>query len=544
MHLRSLAPSSFLLLSVLLVVPVHATEPVDWEMVTRIRQEGLQRSQALEMLTELTQNVGARLTGSPQMKAANEWARDRMAEWGLDARLEPWGPFGRGWSFRRASAHMLSPHQMPLIVLPLAWTPGTDGPVRGPAMQVQFESEEDLETHRGKLQGKILFIDDARPLQDAREPALSRYTESELADLTAFELEEDDRWDRRPNWRERARKRWELRQKLNPYLVEEGVLAVVDVSSRDGGLVRVGGAGSREVDESPGVPRVRMAAEHYNRVLRLLERDHEVELEIEVDAQFHDEDLMAYNTIADLPGTDKPQEVVLVGGHLDSWHGGTGATDNGAACVVAMEAVRILKTLGVQPRRTIRVALWSGEEQGLLGSRAYVDQHYADFPDPKPEEEDLPRWLRDDPEPPEILPDHAHVSVYFNLDNGAGKIRGIYTQQNAGVVPIFRAWLEPFHDLGATTVTMNDTRGTDHLSFQRVGLPGFQFIQDGLDYFPRTHHTNMDTLDHVVETDLKQAAVVLASFIYHAAMRDDLLPRGPMPQWETESEDDESSASR
>lgn len=526
----------------LLAVPALATEPVDWEMVTHIRQEGLEHSQAMEMLTELTQDVGPRLTGSPQMKAANEWARDKMASWGLDARLEPWGPFGRGWSFRRASAHMLSPHPAPLIVLPLAWTPGTDGPVRGPAMKVELESEKDLEEHRGKLRGKILFVDDARPLLDATEPALSRYTEEDLAELTAFELE-DDRRGGRGDWRQRFRKRWEMRKKLNDYWVEEGVLAVVDVSSRDGGLVRVGGAGSREVDESPGVPRVRMAAEHYNRVLRLLERDHEVELEIEVDARFHDEDLMAYNTLADLPGTEKPQEVVLVGGHLDSWHGGTGATDNGAAIVVAMEAVRILKTLGVEPRRTIRVALWSGEEQGLLGSRAYVDRHYADWPDPKPEEEDLPRFLREDSRPPEILPDHAHVSVYFNLDNGAGKIRGIYAQQNAAVVPIFRAWLEPFHDLGATTVTMNDTRGTDHLSFQAVGLPGFQLIQDGLDYFSRTHHTNMDTLDHVVESDLRQAAVVLASFVYHAAMRDDLLPRGPMPRWDAEDDEEEGSTS-
>lgn len=532
MRLRSCVPFVLALLCAVPATPAPAAEPVDWEMVTRIRQEGLQRSQAMDMLTELTQDIGPRLTGSPQMKQANEWTRDKMAEWGLDARLEEWGPFGRGWTFRRASAHLLKPQAFPLIVLPYAWTPGTDGPVRGPVMKVKFESDKDLEEHQGKLQGKILFLDDARPLIDATEPSLQRYTDEELSELTIFELEERGGG----NWRERARKRWEMRQKLTPFLVEEGVLAVVNVSSRDGGLVRVGGAGSREVDEDPGVPRLQMAAEHYNRVLRLLERDHEVEMEIEVDARFHDDDLMAYNTLADLPGTDKADEVVLVGGHLDSWHGGTGATDNGAANIVAMEAVRILKALGVEPRRTIRVALWSGEEQGLLGSRAYVDQHYADFPEPKPGEEDLPRFLRDDSRGPEILPDHANVSVYFNLDNGGGKIRGIYAQQNAAVVPIFRAWLEPFHDLGATTVTMNDTRGTDHLSFQRVGLPGFQFIQDGLDYFSRTHHTNMDTLDHVVETDLKQAAVVLASFVYHAAMRDELLPRGPMPVWESEED--------
>jgi hypothetical protein len=524
----------FVCVLALLAVPALAApvaEPVDWEMVNRIRQEGLRNSQAMETLTELTEGIGPRLTGSPQMKRSNEWTRDKLAEWGLaNAHLEPWGPFGRGWSFRRATAHMVAPYEQPLVVVPLAWTPGTPGPVRGPAMKAKLESEEDLEKLTGQVAGKILFVDDSRELMDATDPAFRRYGVEDLSQLEEFDLSgrrgAPDR-----NRREQFLKRFKLRKKLNEFLVAEQVLAVVEVSSRDAGLVRVGGGGSRQSDESPGVPRLVMALEHYNRVLRLLDRDQEVVLEVEVDARFHDDDEMAYNTLAEIPGSDKKSEVVMLGAHLDSWHAGTGATDNGAGVVVAMEAVRILQALGVKPRRTIRVALWSGEEQGLLGSRAYVSHHFASRPEPEdPEERDLPSFARRPTGPLTVKPDHAKVSTYFNLDNGSGKIRGIYAQENAAVVPIFEAWLAPFHDLGATTVTMNSTGGTDHLAFQGVGLPGFQFIQDQLDYFPRTHHTNADTLDHVVEEDLKQAAVVMASFVYHAAMRDQLLPRGPMPR--------------
>ena len=534
---RNVRVRTTLVLAALLVAgAARAQEPVDWEMVNRIRQEGLNHSQVMEILTHLTEEIGPRLTGSPQMKAANEWTRDEMAKWGLDARLEPFGPFGRGWSFSRATIHMVAPHEVPLIGLPVAWTPGTDGPVRGQAMKVTLESEEDLEKHKGQLAGKILFLDDPRELEDATEPAVRRYTDEDLTDLVRFE--EDGRRGRRDgNWRERFMKRWKLRKTLHQYLVDEGVVAVVDLSSRDAGLVRATGGGSREPDENPGVPRIMLTAEHYNRVLRLLDAKETVELEIDVAARFHDDDPMAYNTLADIKGSDKAGEMVLIGGHLDSWHGGTGATDNAASVAVAMEAARILKELGVQPRRTIRVALWSGEEQGLLGSRAYVEEHLAAYPE-DPEQEDLPSFMRKPTGPLEVKPGHAQHSVYFNLDNGAGQIRGIWAQENAAVLPIFRAWLEPFHDLGATTVTLRNTGSTDHVPFQSVGLPGFQFIQDGLDYFTRTHHTNMDTLDHVVEEDLKRSAVVLAAFAYHAAMRDELLPRGPMPR-DPEPEDDD-----
>jgi hypothetical protein len=561
-----------------LPLPAAAAEPVDWEAVNRIRNEGFHHSRVLETARGLTEVVGPRLTGSPGMRRANEWTRDRLAEWGLaGARLEPWGEFGRGWSFDRAVVHLVEPFPMPLVALPEAWTPGTDGPVRGELVRVTLESEEDLEKHRGKLAGKVLLLDEARELRPWDAAVVHEYDPDELEALQEFEIPGDGG----APWRERALKRWRLREKLNEFLVEEGVVATIEVSSRDAGLVRVGGGGSREPDESPGVTGLVMAVDHYNRLVRLTEEasgetdeaeeddglkrpvtvpagegggadeaedQEEAEepsepaapaepapvVEIDVVARFHDDDLAGYNTVAEIPGTDLADQVVMVGAHLDSWHGGTGATDNAAGCAVAMEAVRILAALGIEPRRTIRIALWSGEEQGLLGSRGYVAEHFATRPEPEdPEERELPSYLRESQGPLEVKPEHAGLSGYFNLDNGGGRIRGVYTQSNAAVVPIFQAWLEPFHDLGAKTVTLNDTGGTDHLAFDRVGLPGFQFIQNMRDYETLTHHTNADTFDHLSREDLTQASVVMASFLYHAAMRDDLLPRKPLPRDET-----------
>ncbi|HEY8148257.1 MAG TPA: M20/M25/M40 family metallo-hydrolase, partial [Vicinamibacteria bacterium] len=307
-------------------------------------------------------------------------------------------------------------------------------------------------------------------------------------------------------------------------------LATIEVSPTDAGVVLVGRGGSWVKDEDPGVPALVMAAEQYNRLARLVDRDVEVELELDVRSRFHDDDPTAYNTVAEIPGMDKRGEVVMLGAHLDSWHAGTGATDNAAGSAVAMEAVRILQALDVKPRRTIRVALWSGEEEGLMGSKAYVAEHFgtrAGTPDPR--ERDLPSFLRRDPTGPVTTkPDHVRLSAYFNVDNGTGKIRGIYAERNAAVAPIFEAWLRPLHDLGATTVTLRHTGGTDHLPFDAVGLPAFQFIQDEADYETRTHHTNLDVYDRLQKTDLMQAAVVLATFVYDAAARPERLPRRPL----------------
>jgi len=561
---------ALLALALLSPLTARAAEPVDWEAVNRIRDEGFHHSRVMATARELTEVIGARLTGSPGMVRANEWTRDRLAEWGLeDARLEPWGPFGRGWSFDRIAAHLVAPFPMPLVALPQAWTPGTDGPVRGELARVTLEDEEDLEEHRGKLAGKVLLLDEARALGDWKAPMLHRHDPDGLEELQEFAIPTDEGGP----WRERARKRWRFREPLNEFLVAEGVVATIRVSSRDAGLVRVGGGGSREPGESPGVPGLVMAVEHYNRLVRLAEAagggDEDAAegaegeaaeedskgptsdstgagggpapaapvVEIDVVSRFHDDDPMAYNTLAEIPGGDLAGELVMAGAHLDSWHGGTGATDNAAGSAIVMEAVRILAALEIEPRRTIRVALWSGEEQGLLGSYAHVEEHFAArAASGDPEEQDLPTRLQEDRGPLTLKPAHQDLSAYFNVDNGGGRIRGIYTQENAAVAPIFEAWLEPFHDLGAKTVTLNNTGGTDHLPFDRAGLPGFQFIQDMRDYETLTHHTNADTFDHLSREDMIQASVVLASFLYHAAMRDEPLPRKPLPRDEAPAE--------
>ncbi|MBU2098634.1 MAG: M20/M25/M40 family metallo-hydrolase, partial [Gammaproteobacteria bacterium] len=326
-------------------------------------------------------------------------------------------------------------------------------------------------------------------------------------------------------------KTFHFREKLNAYLQEEGVAATLYISSRDYGIVRLGAGAAQDADANPGVPSLQMAAEHYNMLGRLLEDDRPVEVSLEVVARFHDEDLNAYNTIAEIPGRGRlADEIVLVGAHLDSWHAGTGATDNAGSVATIMEAVRILKAIGVQPERTIRIALWSGEEQGLIGSRAYVAQHIATRPETTdPEQLAIPARVRDITWPIQLLPGHARHVSYLNMDNGSGKIRGVYAQENSAVQPIFEAWLKPFNDLGADTVTLRNTGSTDHIPFDDVGIPGFQFVQDRLDYSTRTHHSHLDTYDYARREDLMQASVVIASFLYNAAMRDEPLPRKPVP---------------
>ena len=497
-------------------------------MVTRIREEGLRHSQVMETVRQLTDVLGPRVTGSPQMKAANDWTRQRLEEWGLrNAHLEAY-PFGRGWSFSHAAVHMLKPREVPLFALPRAFTPGTAGPVRGPAVIANLLKEADLAAYRGKLAGKIVLIGEPKDLSQPSEIKPREHSAEELRDLTRFEIRADgDQEEGKKGYVERAR----FRQALNRFLEEEKALAVVNLSSRPWGVVRVTQAGTFNTSLSAGVPTVAMAAEHYNFLHRLISSGQEVELEIDVQARFHDEDPNAYNTLAEVPGTDRKGEVVMAGAHLDSWHGGTGATDNAAGCAVVMEAVRILQSLGVKPRRTIRVALWSGEEQGLMGSLAYVSGHFGSWSGP--EDLERRRWLAPYHWEGEgklaLLPEYDKLSAYFNMDNGAGRIRGIFAEENAAAEPIFEAWLVPLHDLGADTVTLRHTGSTDHEAFLDVGLPGFQFIQDELDYSARTHHSNMDVYDHLDRESLMQASVVVATFLYHAAMRPEKLPRVPLP---------------
>jgi len=508
-------------------------EPVDLEMVTQIRQEGFRNSQVMNILGTLTDRMGARVTGSPSLKKANEWSRDKLTEYGLaNAHLEAWGPFGRGWAEESTSVRMIAPDVSTLFALPRAWTPSTNGTVRGKVVRFKADRPEDLEKYRGKLAGMILLVGESRDVKEQTQAASVRLTNERLTEIAQYGIPNANAGRGGMDPQEYLKSQ-AFRRTLNKFLEEEKALAIIEPSRFDGGAVTMAGGGSNRNGEPVGVPALNMAVEHWGRIYRLVEQQVPVELELNVKSSFYDNDEMAYNTIADIPGTDKKDEYVILGAHIDSWHGGTGATDNAAGVAVVMEAARILKALGVKPRRTIRVALWSGEEQGLLGSRAYVDKHIATFPEPTdPKERELPSWLRRPAGPPEQKADYKKVSAYFNLDNGTGKIRGIYCQENAAACPIFGTWLEPLKDLGATTVTLRNTGGTDHQPFDRVGVPGFQFIQDPVEYFTRTHHTNMDVYERVQRDDLMQAAVVMASFAYHAAMREQMIPRKPLPRVE------------
>ncbi len=520
-----------LLAALLVLAPalLPAEEPVDWAVVSRIRAEGFHRSKIVETARYLTDDIGPRLTGSPQMKEANEWTRTKLAEWGLsNARLESYS-FGRGWEFTRTAVHLLKPQAMPLQALPKGWTPGTEGPVRGSVVHIEaLDSEEDFAKVKGKLAGKVVLLGKERDLMEEKDPAdiePRRYSEDDLRKLGQYEIPED----RSEDFSQRAGVRAKKRRALGKFLREEKVLAILEPSDRNWGVLRVGRGADFSADGEPGVTALVLAAEQFNRLARLAaDEGKEIELEVDVQARFFDDDKNAYNTVAEIPGTDKKGEVVLLGAHLDSWHTGTGATDNAAGCAVVMEAVRILKAIGVKPRRTIRVALWSGEEQGLLGSTAYVTEHYGTWPEPADEsQKDTPAYRRKNG-PFKPSPDHAKLAAYFNLDNGSGKIRGIYAQENGAVVPIFEGWLRAVRDLGADTVTFRNTSATDHVPFDAAGLPAFQFIQDELDYSSHTHHTALDAYDHLDKEALKQAAVVMATFAYQAAMRSEPLPRKPL----------------
>jgi carboxypeptidase Q len=515
----------------LFATAAFAAESPDLTMQTRIRQEEFRNSKVMEIASGLMDFVGARLTGSPNMKRANEWTRDKLTEFGLsNAHLEPWGPFGKGWSYEYVSMRMTSPDVTQLWALPRAWSASTNGLVRGNAIKVKMETKEDIEKNKGKLAGKFVLLGDPPEMKPHEKLQYQRYDEKGLADLGQYEIPGGVR----PRFtREETIKRREFGRAMLPFLAEEKPLAVIVPGTGDFGNFHVQGAGSFRGNEQYPVPSVVLSDEQYGRIARLIDMKKDPELELEVRTKTYD-NAEVFNTIAELPGTDKKNEIVMLGAHLDSWHGGTGATDNGAGSVVAMEVMRVLKAIGVAPRRTIRIALWSGEEEGLLGSRAYVSEHFASRPEPPADERDMPSQFRRNIGPLTIKPEHARIAGYFNVDNGTGKIRGIYAQENAAVVPIFQSWLQSLSDLGATTVTMRNTGGTDHLSFDAVGLPGFQFIQDPVEYSERTHHTNYDVYERLQRDDLMQAVVVEATFVWEAANRPDMLPRKPLTKADME----------
>ena len=514
------------------------------EVIDRIREEGLgKNSQVMQTISYLTDVIGGRLTNSPNMKRANEWTRDKMKEWGMqNARLEAWGPFGRGWSLKNFSAKVIEPQFFPVIAYPKAWSPSTKGAVTSEVVYLDARTDEELAKYKGQLKGKIVLIVPPRELKAEFEPLGRRRSDEELAKMAEAPASQAQQMPQGSSEQRRQFLQAQLQtaKRMN-FLLEEGAAVLIDTSAKgSGGTLFVSGAAVaqpipanpedffgnnaarltayQKEAESRMIPQMTMATEDYNRLVRLIKLGVKPKMTIEIDAQYHDEDLMGYNTIAEIPGTD-PQlkdEIVMVGAHLDSWHSAGGATDNAAGSAVAMEAARIILASGLKPRRTIRVALWSGEEQGLNGSREYVKQQFG-YSEMKDGQLQIVK-----------TENYDKFSAYYNLDNGTGRIRGVYLQGNAAVAPIFKAWLEPFKDLGATTLTLSNTGGTDHLSFDRIGLPGFQFIQDEVEYSTRTHHSNQDNYDRIQADDMKQAATIMAAFVYQTAMMDEKLPRKPL----------------
>jgi len=513
-------------------------EKLDFGALARIRDEGLQRSQVMDHISWLADVYGPRLTGSPQIQQASDWAMRRFRDWGLaNVHQETWA-FGKGWSLVRFSAHMIEPQVQPLIGAPHEWSAPTKGVVSAEVIRADINSEADFSKFHGKLSGKILLTQPARQVRMLEGPVILKMTGEWTNEAATTPIPAAGRGrGGAPGGGEGggrggpagAQGAAAFRQKLSEFLAAEGVVATLDRGADsdmsaggsdltwqqqrpDGGTLFPGGAAARDEKAGTGVPEVTLAVEHYNRMVRLLDKGLPVKVELNVDVKFYDEtDKNGFNTIADLPGSDLAGEIVMLGAHFDSHAFATGATDNATGSAAMMEAVRILKAAGVKPRRTVRVALWGGEEEGLLGSRAYVREHLADV------------------ETMQLKPEHAKVSAYFNSDNGTGRVRGVWMQGNLAVRPIFEEWIAPLHELGVTILGPRSVSQTDHVSFDNVGIPAFQFLVDRLEYNSRTHHSNMDVYDRVQRDDMIQQATVIAMFAYDAAMRDEKLPRKQLP---------------
>jgi hypothetical protein len=518
-------------------------EKIDTAMIAKIRDEGMNHSHAMEILSYVADVYGPRLTGSPGFKRAADWARGELASFGLDdAHLDAWGPFGRGWELKRYWANVVGEQVFPLISYPKAWSPGTGGTISGEVVYLDAWTDSALETYRGKLKGKIVLFDTIRRVDAHFTPEGRRETDSSLLVLANADMPgQRGRGGRQFQMSEAAKQRALLNYHKWMLCQDEGVKAVLNVSFRgDGGNVFVQQATvpmhpdtpmSRRINaydpKAPKIlPQIVVAVEHYDRLIRMIQKGEHPKIEMDLDVNWTKED-SCWDVIADMPGTDLKDQVVMIGAHFDSWQGGTGATDNGTGDAVCMEAMRILKAVGAQPRRTIRIGLWSGEEEGLLGSQAYVKEHLG---------EREGTFMNPGTNPTITLkPEAEKFDVYFNDDNGSGKFRGVFMQGNEAVRPIFRAWLAPFKDLGASTLTPSNTGSTDHISFDAIGLPAFQFIQDPLEYDTRTHHSTMDVYERAQEEDVKQGAVIMAAFAYNAAMRDEMIPRKPAPKPSTTS---------
>jgi hypothetical protein len=510
-----------------------SNEKLDLADLSRIRDEALNHSQLMEMAGYLTDVVGPRLTGSPNLIRGEEYARDKLRSWGLaDAHLEPWGPFGRGWSLESFSASMTAPGYSPLIAYPKAWSPGTSGPVRGEAVFLDVKTAADLDRFKRRLKGKIVLFSPARNVDPLFNPPAHRQSDEELQKLAAAPLPGPPQ-PFQPTPEQRAAE--QLAFQKWQFVQSEGAAVVLTPAPGDGGTVYVTAAvvpyppevpyekriGAWDSSKPAILPQVAVSSEQYNRMIRLINRGISVHLEINLAVRCYEEEHNAFNVIAEIPGTDLKDEVVMIGGCIDSWHAGTGATDNAGSDAALLEVIRIIQSLGLKPRRTIRIGLWGGEEQGRLGSAAYVAAHLGRRI-PAPDGFAAPPRI-------ETMTGYEKFDAYFNLDYGTGRIRGIYAQSNEAARPVFQSLFAPVNDLGVTTVSLLNV-GADHESFDEVGLPGFQFIRDYMEGVnTRAPHTNMDVFDHLLADDLKQSAAVIASMVYTLAMRDEKIPRKPLP---------------
>lgn len=497
--------------------------PAEDRLIAQLLDEGLNRSDAMETASELMDRIGPRLTNSENHRKAEDWAAAKFASYGLkNIHREPF-EFGLGWNLKSYSATMTSPRSLPLTVLPVAWSPATNGTITAPVVVAPMSKVENFDAWKGKLAGKIVLVSLPGESSESKDPMFERLSGEDIGKLDKYTLPRHD-----PEGLAMQVARRGFARKLSEFLKAEGALAMVKMTYRDGKLVH--GEGYDFIPgETLSLPAMDMAQEDYRRLVRLAKTGAAPQVSLSIDASFDDKDLMADNVIAEIPGTDPKAGYVMAGAHFDSWIAGDGAADNGAGSVAVIEAARLLAKSGVRPKRTIRFALWSGEEQGLLGSKAYIERHLASRPvDPALKGIDsYSAWRNAYPITPK--PGYADLKAYFNMDNGSGKFRGIYAEGNVAAAPILREWLSPFNSLGADKVVMSKTGGTDHVYLQAIGLPGYQFIQDPLDYESRVHHSSVDTLDHMRADDMRQASVILAGMLLQAAMSDKELPRSPLP---------------
>lgn len=502
---------SILIVAFLWASHTNAQENVDLEMIYKIKTEGTKNSQIQDLSFHLTDLMGPRLSGSTNLRRARKWASEKFTSWGLqNVKIDSYGDFGRGWDVKKSYIAMKIPYYAPIIGYPKAWTEGTKGLVSGEVILVNIQSEADIEQYKGKLSGKIVMLPSVLSTSPAFSAEARRLTDEELQSRKEISINAATGARYTPAQMQQMRDQRALDQKVNEFLIIEDIALRLTGTRGNFGTVFHTRAGSFSTAKNKTLPEMEIALEHFGRIERLLKNGQTVNIDAEIEVEWLDDDYKGYNVLAEIPGTDKmlKPELVMLGAHLDSWHAGTGANDNAAGVVVMMEAIRILKTLGIQPRRTIRIALWGEEEQGLFGSRGYVQQYVGDRQSQEKKEE----WDK--------------ISAYYNVDNGSGKIRGIYLEGNDQLVPVFEKWFEPFHEMGAKTITRRNTGSTDHVAFDAVGVPGFQFIQDPIDY-GRGYHTNMDLYERMQQGDMTQSAIIVAAMVYHTAQRDLKLPRKP-----------------